>query len=255
MLFRRSRCPRVAPGTELLWMQEPQRRTCLAKVVAVRGEAFVLDRTLFCPGASEYRHPQPADRGEVWLGGDKRWLRRVAWHRGEVLHFLDGAVPKKGDAVRCHLEVGRREAVEDAHTAMHLVLSALARARAGVLTDEGRVQGGRQFTLHLRRDTFQPQAVADALAQANAAAARKLQVTMEYATREALHGVDRQLFHDKVEVPGPDTALRIVRIGDASALPCDGTLRSTTHGLGRIVLHSARPDERGVGLQFRCLME
>lgn len=245
----------MAEATERLWLQEPQRRTCLAKVAAVRGEGFVLDRTLFNPGASEYRHPQPADRGEVWLGGDKRWLRRVAWHRGELLHFLDGAVPKRGAQVRCHLEVARREGVEDAHTAMHLVLSALARARAVVLTDEGRIQGGRQFTLHVRKDTFAPQAIADALAQANAAAARKLEVTQDHVTREGLHGVDAQPFHDKTEFPGPSTSLRIVRIGDASALPCDGTLRSTTHGLGRIVMPAARPDERGVGLQFRCLME
>ena len=124
--------------TELLWLQEPQRRTSLAKVVARRGPSFVLDRSPFCPGTSEYRHPQPADKGEVWVGGDKRWLRRVAWHRGELLHTLDGATPEPGQQVRCHLDVERREAAEDAHTAMHLVLSALARQHKAVLTEIGR---------------------------------------------------------------------------------------------------------------------
>jgi Ser-tRNA(Ala) deacylase AlaX len=239
--------------TELLWLQEPARRTCLARVTAVRGQGFLLDRSLFCPGSpSPYRHPQPADRGEVWLGGDKRWLARVAWHRGELLHFLDGAVPKRGDQVRCHLDAQRRGACEDAHTAMHLVLSALVRARAGaVLTDEGRVQGGRHFALAVRQDTFEPKAIAEALARANEAAARPLEVTLEHATRDALHGVDPQPFVDREAFPGDAATLRIVRIGDASALPCDGTLRTTTQGLGRVVLAAARPDARGMALQFR----
>lgn len=237
--------------TELLWLQEPQRRTSLAKVEAVRGPSFTLDRSIFCPGTSEYRHPQPADRGEVWVGGDKRWLRRVGWHRGELRHELDGAVPKKGEQVRCHLDVERREGIEEAHTAMHLVLSALARARSAVFTDQARVQGGRHFGLVVRRDSFEPQAMADALEQANAAAARKLEVTLDHAPRDALHRVDAQPFSDKLEHPGPEATLRIVRIGDASALPCDGTLRSTTSGLGRIVLQAHRPDALGVVLQFK----
>lgn len=245
--------PDAAALTELVWMQEPQRRTCNATVTAVRGAAFVLDRTVFCPGASAYRHPQPADRGEAWLGGDKRWLQRVGWHRGELLHWLDGATPRKGDAVRCHLDVARREAAEDAHTAMHLVVSALARARSAVLTDQARVQGGRHFSLAVRKDTFRPQAVAEALEAANGAAARRLEVRIEHATRDALHDVDAQPFHDKAEFPGPDATLRIVRVGDASALPCDGTLRSTTVGLGRVVLQAHRPDALGVALQFRVL--
>lgn len=234
--------------TELLWLNEPGRRTCLADVVGVRGPAFLLDRSIFSPGASEYRHPQPPDRGEVWLGGDKRWLRNVRWHRGELLHTLDGAVPPRGAQVRCHLDVARREATEDAHAAMHLVLSALG--RAVVLTDAARVQGGRHFALAVRSDTFQPQAIADALARVNEAAARKLEVTLDHATRDALQTVQEQNFSDGVRHPGPETTLRIVRMGDASALPCDGTLRSTTAGLGRIVLQAHREAADGVVLQF-----
>jgi Ser-tRNA(Ala) deacylase AlaX len=112
------------------------------------------------------------------------------------------------------------------------------------------VQGGRHFALVARADTFQPQAIADALGQANEAAARKLEVKLDHAPRDALHSIDPQPFHDKVLHPGPDTTLRIVRIGDASALPCDGTLRSTTAGMGRIVLEAARPDPLGMVLQF-----
>jgi Ser-tRNA(Ala) deacylase AlaX len=140
------------------------------------------------------------------------------------------------------------------------VLSALVRgqgeagkgAKSGiVLTDAAHVQGGRHFALVVRKDTFQPEGIAKALARANEAAARKLEVVLDHAARDALHHVEAQPFSDGVTHPGPETTLRVVRIGDASALPCDGTLRSTTAGLGRIVLQASRPDPLGVALQFR----
>ncbi|HEV8359238.1 MAG TPA: hypothetical protein VGR28_02160 [Candidatus Thermoplasmatota archaeon] len=238
--------------TELLWLQEPGRRTCLARVAGVRGQGFLLDRSIFNPGASAYRHPQPADKGEVWVGGDKRWLRAVRWTQGgALLHVLDGAVPKKGEQVRCHLEVARREAAEDAHTAMHLVLSALARQRKMLLTGPCVVQGGRRFTLAVRPDTFAPPLIAEALATANAAAQQKLEVRIDHAPRDAVHGLDAQPFSDGVTHPGPEGTLRVLRIGEASALPCDGTLRSTTAGLERIVLAATRPSSEGIVLQFR----
>ncbi|MCA1813296.1 MAG: hypothetical protein LC624_05020, partial [Halobacteriales archaeon] len=119
--------------TDLLWLQEPARKTCLAAVTGTRGPAFLLDRSLYAPTSHAYRHPQPPDRGEVWLGGDKRVLTRVFWERGELRHVVRGAVPERGARVNCRLDADRREALSTAHTAMHLVLSAFGRARMGEL--------------------------------------------------------------------------------------------------------------------------
>ncbi|HVL88422.1 MAG TPA: hypothetical protein VM681_10540 [Candidatus Thermoplasmatota archaeon] len=237
-------------ATERLWLLHPSPRATTATVAAVRGETFVPDRSLFRPSGSDARHPQPADRGEVWVGGDKRKLASARWFRGELRLALAGTVPPAGANVRCHLDVARREAIEEAHTAMHLVVSALARARQAVFTDACAVQGGRHFALVLRRDTFAPKGVADALLAANEAAARRLEVKIEHAAAGFARDVDEQPFADGVRTPGGDV-LRVVRIGEASALPCDGTLRTTTAGLGRIVLAAARPVAEGWVLQFR----
>lgn len=246
------RGPRVAGAlTDLLWMQEPGRKTCLATVTATRGPAFILDRGIYAPTSHAYRHPQPPDRGEVWLGGDKRVLTRVAWDRGELRHVVRGAVPAKGAKVNCHLDADRRAAVSAAHTAMHLVLSGFARARLGELTAEPFVQGNQQFTIVARWARWSPEALKGLLDGANGAAQRKLLVTTEWATRDALHDVDAQPFVDALAFPGPRDTLRIVRVGDASALPCDGTFLDTTARLGRIVARDAQPGAQGWRVQFQ----
>lgn len=237
--------------TELLWLQEPGRKTCLAHVTGTRGPAFLLDRSIYAPASHAYRHPQPPDRGEVWLGGDKRVLTRVFWERGELRHVVRGAVPARGSKVNCHLDAERREATSAAHTAMHLVLSAFARARLGGLTAEPAVQGGRQFILTARWARWSPEALKELLDRANAAAQDKLLVTAAYATRDGLHGVDVQPFRDALLFPGPESTLRVVRIGDASALPCDGTFLDTTARLGRIVARDARASEQGWRVRFQ----
>jgi Ser-tRNA(Ala) deacylase AlaX len=236
--------------TQLLWLEEPGRKTCLATVTGTRGPAFLLDRSIYCPASHAYRHPQPADRGEVWLGGDKRLLTRVFWDRGELRHVVRGAVPARGAKANCHLDVERRLDAAAAHTALHLLLSAFARGRLGLLTEEPRVQGGRQFTVTARWARWSPEALKALLDEANAAAARKLEVGSTYATRDALHDVDAQPFADGVLHPGPEATLRVVRIGDASALPCDGTLLDSTARLGRITARSVGHLEAGTRIQF-----
>lgn len=219
-------------------------------MVATRGPQFVLDKSIFAPTSHEYRHPQPADRGEVWIGGDKRVLTRVHWDRGELRHAVRGVTPGTGTQVRCILEADRRDDASAAHLAMHLVLSAFSRARLGVLTREAEVQGGRQFTVAARWTAWSPQALKELLDAANQVAAGKHEVAYEYVPRDGARGVDAQPYEDEVTIPGPDV-LRLVKVGTASVLPCDGTFPDRTAGLGRIVARSVQVARSGARVQFR----
>jgi Ser-tRNA(Ala) deacylase AlaX len=235
--------------TDLVWLREPSRRTLLATVTGTRGPAFVLDRSIFHATSHAYRHPQPADRGDVWIGGDKRILSRVSWERGELRHAVRGITPPAGTPVRCHLEAGRRDDASDAHAALHLVLSAFVRRRLGVLTAEPSVVGGRRFTVAARWTTWSRHELKGLLDAANAAAGAKHEIGYEYVPREAVRGIDVQPFADGGTV-GVDPVLRIVRIGDASALPCDGTFPPRTAALGRIVAAHVQAGKSGVRTQF-----
>lgn len=236
--------------TDLVYLREPRRRTLLAQVTATRGPYFLLDTTIFAPTSHAYRHPQPADRGEIWFGGDKRILTKVVWDRGEVRHSVRGTTPHVGATARCLLEAGRRDDASRAHLALHLVLSVFSRRRLGVLTREPEAQGGRGFVLTARWNAWSPAALKDVMDAANAAAAAKHEVAYEYMPRNAARGIDEQPFEDGVTLPGPDV-LRVVRVGGASALPCDGTFPERTSGLGRIVARSVHPGREGVRIQFR----
>jgi|GEM_PF-3174770 len=236
--------------TDLVWLREPSRRTLLATVTGTRGPSFVLDRSIFQATSHAYRHPQPADRGEVWLGGDKRVLTRVFWDRGELRHVVRGTTPPRGTEVRCHLDADRRDDASAAHVAMHLLLSAFLRRRLGVLTDEPAVVGGRRFSLSARWNEWSPKALKDLLDAANASAQAAHEVAYEYVPRDGARDVDVQRFDDGSTIQGEDV-LRLVRIGDASCLPCDGTFPPRTAALGRIVAGHVQVGRRGVRVQFQ----
>lgn len=235
--------------TDLVWMREPARRTLLATVAGTRGPAFVLDRSIFHATSHAYRHPQPADRGEVWVGGDKRVLTRVFWERGELRHVVRGTTPPAGSAVRCHLDAERRDDASAAHAALHLVVSAFARSRLGLLTAEPTVVGGRRFTVSAAWKEWSARALKALLDDVNGLAGKSHEVSYEYVPRPNVQGLDPQPFVD-VAVPGDDPVLRVVRIGGASALPCDGTFPPRTHALGRIVASQVHVGRRDVRVQF-----
>ncbi|MHB8584956.1 MAG: alanyl-tRNA editing protein [Thermoplasmatota archaeon] len=233
---------------EALWLRENP-RTCLATVLDVRGSWFFLDRSIFCPGSSRFRHPQPADRGLVWVGGDKRRIERVEWRGDQLWHSIGDRPPPTGTRLRCHLDVDRRERTEAAHTALHLVVSALARSRGPIFTAPPRTQGGGQFTLTLRRDTFDPAVVANAVQSANEGVKANLAVASDYRLPQDVRDLDRQPFSDAAGL-ATDAPARIVRIGTASVLPCDGTLCDRTGAVGGVALRASRPTGGDVVLAF-----
>lgn len=234
----------AADVTVALYLDHPSPRTALAKVTATAPGAFVLDKSIFHPGTVAQGHPQPADRGYVWLGGDKRWLKAVDWRRDQLLHRLEGATPRVGAEVRCHLDVERREETEAAHTALHLVLSRLARPGD---VPEGRVLGGRRFRIDVARHRFSAQGVADALAIVQSQIDTNLQITVEHVLASRAQTDAGSL----VAAGDQDRPVRIVRIGTVSAWPCEGTFRPRTLGLGRVVLEAARPRGGMMELRFQ----
>ena len=232
------------PATERLWITEPRRTTALARVVAVRGAAFALDRSLFAPTSRTHRHPQPHDQGTVWGEGEKRWLMRVEERDGALWHRLKGMLPPIGTELNCHLDAERRAQVSRTHTAMHLLLAALRPHRAA-LTADPKVKLGGTFRLDLAAP-LAPRALAEALARANAWAAEDRRVTREHLPRGTeAKLLDAQAFQPPDPYPGPAATLDAVRIEGVCAYPCDGTHVERTRKVGRIVIPVARAAHGG----------
>lgn len=242
---------KAGASTERLWLTEPRRATCLAKVVAVRGQAFALDRSLFAPVSVLHRHPQPGDLGTVWLTGEKRLLLRSFLGDGVLWHQLRGTVPAVGDQAQCQLDAERRLLASRAHTAMHLLLAALHRANAPPLVRNPEVKGGGSFRLDLAAPV-EPRLLASCLAQARQWAAEDRPVAREHLARgHEAKVLDAQRFHPPDPYPGPATVLDVAAIRDVCSYPCDGTHVERTGKVGGLVVAQAQATRSGFTLVGR----
>ncbi len=233
-------------GANRLWETEPRRRTCLARVTSVKGDAFTMEPSLYRPRTRAYRHGQRPDVGTVWVGGEKRRLVTVFEEGGKVWHRLRGAVPAVGADMNCHLDAQRRDEDSRAHTALHLMLAALDRLGAPAHAADPEVKGGGRFRMDLAEAYVQPKLLAAAVAQVNAWIAANVPVHRFHITREeAVHRLNAQRFLDQEAYPGPPTSLSCVEIEGVCAYPCDGTHASRTSEVGRVGLREARPGAKG----------
>jgi Ser-tRNA(Ala) deacylase AlaX len=240
-------------STERLWITEPRRSTALAKVVAVRGGAFALDRSLFAPTSVLHRHPQPMDQGTVWLQGEKRLLVRVFQKDGVLWHQLRGTTPDVGETAQCHLDADRRLDAARAHTAMHLLMAALHKAVPNLppMVRNPEVKGGGSFRLDLA-GPVEPKVLAGCLAQARQWAQVDRAVAREHLARgHEAKILDAQRFHPPDPYPGPTTVLDVARIEGVCAYPCDGTLVERTNKVGPFALEHVRAARGGFSLVGR----
>ncbi len=231
-------------GTERLWLTELRRSTALAKVIAVRGRAFAVDRSLFAPTSRTYRHSQPQDQGTVWVGGEKRRMMRSFERDGMLWHELRGTRPDVGETAQCQLDRERRDAASRGHTAMHLALAALAQAKAPPLVADPEVKGGGQFRFELQR-AVTPDILAAVRKRVLQWAAQDFPVTREHWPRgSAAKVLTPQNFDPPDAFPGPEV-LEAVRIDGVCAYPCDGTHLERTGKLKGLVFSHAQTRRDG----------
>ncbi|MES2154900.1 MAG: hypothetical protein V4510_07165 [bacterium] len=227
-------------ATERLWLTQPRRSTCLARVVAVRGDKVAFDRSLFAPASHAHRHPQPHDTGTVWVEGEKRRMDRAFLRDGTLWHHIRGRVPAVGAALNCQLDQDRRERASRAHTAMHLLIAAVQGASGPALAGEPSVKGGGTFRLEFATRHIPAPDLAAWLARANTWVQEDHKVSVEHVLRElAARALDVQRFDPPHAYPGPDLTIDAVRIEGVCAYPCDGTHVERTGRVGRIVISQA----------------
>lgn len=237
--------------TDRLWLTDPRRTTCLARVVGVHGGSFALDRSLFAPTSRSHRHPQQGDRGTVWCQGEKRRLQRTFERGGVLWHTVPGLRPLIGAELNCHLDAPRRKLASRAHTAMHLFMKALWDQGGPPLVTDPEVKGGGQFRLDLAGHA-PPRLLADALSQANRWVQQGLGVRREFMPRGLeSQTLDVQRFQPPDAYPGPADTLALVRIEGVAAYPCDGTHVDRTSQVGRIEVAQARAAGAGMTLVVR----
>jgi misacylated tRNA(Ala) deacylase len=117
--------------TEPLFREDAYLRDCTARIVAVQGDAVVLDRTVFYPTGGG----QPGDSGTLLLESGLE-LPVLEARKGEgdaVFHVLaeGAAIPAVGSTVTARIDWDRRYRLMRTHSCLHLLCKAVGGAVTG----------------------------------------------------------------------------------------------------------------------------
>jgi len=216
--------------TEMMFLDDPRRRSLSSTVVASAADGIVLDRTVFYARGGG----QPGDAGRLrWDGGETSIADTVKGEGDTIRHVpAPGAtLPPPGATVEGEIDWDRRYRHMRMHTAMHLLCSVIKGAA---------VTGGSVGADRSRLDFDLPNpppkdAVETAL---NALIAADHPVRIEWVD-EALLDANPDLVRTmSVQPPRGTGRLRLMRIGSDETLvdlqPCGGTHVARTGEIGPV---------------------
>ncbi len=234
---------KALPPTRLRVYEDKRKRTFRAKVLAVEGDAVVLDQTYFYPegGGQEADHGTIADR-EVYD------VQRVG---PTVLHFVRGdASSLVGTRVACAIDGERREALMRNHTATHIVLGAARKALGNHVWQAGAHKAADMARLDITHfDALSDAEVAKIEALANEEVLARRQVRAKFMARDVAERKFGFRLYQGGSVPGGE--LRVVEIPKWDVEACGGTHVSRTSDVSLIkILRSTRIQDGVVRLEY-----
>ena len=234
---------KALPPTKLRVYEDKRKRVFRAKVLAVEGEAVVLDQTYFYPEGGG----QEADHGTI---GDRE-VYDVQKVGPTVLHFVRGeASALVGTRVACVIDGERREALMRNHTATHIVLGAARKALGNHVWQAGAHKAADMARLDITHfDALSDAEVAKIEALANEEVLARRQVRAKFMARDVAERKFGFRLYQGGSVPGGE--LRVVEIPKWDVEACGGTHVSRTSDVSLIkILRSTRIQDGVVRLEY-----
>lgn len=240
---QKAQVSKEVPPTKLRVYEDKRKRSFRAKVLAVEGEAVVLDQTYFYPEGGG----QEADHGKI---GDYEVydVQRVG---PTVLHFVHGDASRLvGQRIACEIDAERRAALMRNHTATHIVLGAARK----VLGNHVWQAGAHKAQDTARLDITHFDALADTeLAKIEEVANEQVfgshLVRAKFMPRDVAERKFGFRLYQGGSVPGGE--LRVVEIPKWDVEACGGTHVSRTGDVGLIkILRSTRIQDGVVRLEY-----
>lgn len=227
--------------TDRIYSTDSYATTMDATVVRthVDDNRVLLDRTVFYPGGGG----QPHDFGTLSIGDDQLSVVRVTGDADGVWHWLDGALPSEGTALKGTIDWDRRYRLMRTHTALH--------ALCGVVWNRFRspVTGGNMQPGEGRLDFDIPNWSAEELPvveqELNDELARRRDIEVSFLPRDAADE-DPSLIRTKVNLlPKFIEEVRVIDIVGLDRQADGGTHVNETGEVGRIRIPKAENKGRG----------
>ena len=211
--------------TDELFRKDSYLRECDAEVVAVEGDAVVLDRTVFYPLGGG----QPGDTGSMsWPGGSARIADTRYGDSGQILHRVeDGSpLPAAGETVHLELDWDRRYRHMRMHTAMHLLGAVLKYGVTG-----GNISADKSRLDFDMEDPVDKEAVAAAM---QALVAEDHAISCRWISDAELDANPDLVRTMSVQPPRGKGEVRLLEIEGVDLQPCGGTHLKSTAEVGNV---------------------
>ncbi|HEY7589184.1 MAG TPA: alanine--tRNA ligase [Thermoplasmata archaeon] len=235
--------PEDAPATRLRVYENRRKRTFMAKVLAVYGEAIVLDQTYFYPEGGG----QEADRGTI--GGYE--VHDVQKTGASVLHFIRGDASRlAGKRVKCEIDGARRDALMRNHSATHIVLGACRKVLGNHVWQAGAHKAQDVARLDITHyDALSEEEVARIEDLANGRVLQDGLVRSQFMPRDLAEKKHGFRLYQGGSVPGGE--LRVVEFPEWDVEACGGTHVSNASDVGLIkILRTTRIQDGVVRIEY-----
>jgi len=235
--------PKGLPATKLLFYKDPSKYKFRAKVLAVKGDLVVLDKTYFYAESGG----QESDTGMM---KDMKVVH-VDKVGNVVVHKVEGEMQAVvGKQITSTIEEKRRRRLQRHHTATHVINGAARKVLGNHIWQTGAHKGvdlARLDITHYADLTPEELEKIELLANETVLSATKVQSSfMERNVAEKRYGF--RLYQGGA-VPGKD--IRVVRIGDFDVEACGGIHCKNTLDVGAIkILRTKRIQDGVVRLEF-----
>jgi alanyl-tRNA synthetase len=216
--------------TTCLYYSDPYCREFDARIVEVRGEWIVLDRTAFYPGGGG----QEPDCG--MLSGTA--VTEVKRDNGIILHKVPGHRFSAGEEVHGAIDWSRRFDLMMGHTGEHLLFSCLHNVSPELTLVKIAITPEKKSVIVSGELDWDM--VAQAEREAMKAIASELPVTERTVRRDDPYLTEARVKMERIH----GDSVRVVEIGDLDRAACSGVHVSNTRELGMVLvtgLTSARP--------------
>lgn len=205
--------------SEKLFEKEPYLKEIEATVVSLKNNTIILDKTIFYPEGGG----QPGDKGTF---GKYEIVDTKKGDNGEVLHIINGELPKVGEKALLVLDWSHRYHYMREHSAQHLI--------SGLLFNEANIgtlavhQGGEYFTIETDQGDISTETLLHIEDKANEAIRSNKRIWME----EMSHTDAEKLgLRRSIKVEG---MVKVVFIEDIDKIACGGVHLASTSEMEEI---------------------
>lgn len=230
--------------TKQIYYKDQYKKKLKAKILSVLKSGnyhnIILDQTIFFPEGGG----QPNDRGYIKKDGDSIKIDFVRIMNDEIVHQTKEPIDlKAGDDVNLEIDWNWRHKYMRIHTAGHLLHDILTTKYKNLTP----LKGGHGKKAYLEyRGKISPEEKDKIESNANSILAKNLKVVSKETTHEALSKMCQYL---PPNLP-KDKPLRMIKIGDYSAMPDGGVHVKFTKEIGKIWIANITNTEDETNIRY-----